>query len=904
MSSPRYWHTATLLPNGKVLVTGGNQPALFSAEIYDPGTGSWTNTGSMSSPRVLHTATLLSNGKVLVTGGFSSSPNGIITLSSAELYDPDTGAWTSIGSLSSARYRHTASLLSNGKVLVAGGWGVGGISPLSSAELYDPHVGIWATTGSMNNTRGNSTATLLTNGKVLVVGGYNAIFSVELYDPVSGTWTATGSLSQGRSDHTTVLLTNGSVLCVGGYNNGNLSTAELYNPVAGTWAATGSLNNARQSPASIVLPNSKVMVVGGYDNGSLSIVELYDRGSLAITLSEAANGTITGNTSPYPANEIATLTAIPSPSYVFIGWTGDANGSANPLSVLMNSHKTIGATFGPDLSDSDGDGLSAYEEAVTYGSNPLLSDSDGDGLTDEWEVGRGSFSIIDGSFTWSQARVDAQARGGDLACFATAARWNRCLEILGANALDNHTGLWIGASDALVEGTWTWVNGEPFTFSEWATTRPRDVAGNNLDYAEVSGGSGAEIGKWYDRSSALIRDGYIIEKRTAYVTDPAKSDTDGDGLSDSTEQTAGTNPVLADTDGDGLSDGQETNLTHTNPKLFDTDDNGTNDAQEDSDTDGLSNLAEINQYGTDPLDDDSDNDGLKDGVEVNYAASFYKLVLGSFTYPQAAADAASKRGRVASFPDASKYSRTAYKARQSTQSYVWIGLSDAASEGVWVWTDGSTTTYNRWLDGEPSGGATENHVVIMQNSTEWADTLETFVAAGYLFERVGLDPLDPDTDADGLSDGQEINTTNSSPVLDDTDGDGLLDGAEVNTLGSNPLLADTDEDGLSDQVEVEVYGSNPSLKDSDGDGFDDLFEVNTGFNPALATSTPDALSSIRTAVEFRFNAANGVSYRIEASTDLNQWDVIEPIIIGQSAVVTRFYSIENQPRRHFRVRRN
>jgi hypothetical protein len=105
-------------------------------------------------------------------------------------------------------------------------------------------------------------------------------------------------------------------------------------------------------------------------------------------------------------------------------------------------------------------------------------------------------------------------------------------------------------------------------------------------------------------------------------------------------------------------------------------------------------------------------------------------------------------------------------------------------------------------------------------------------------------------------------------------------------------------------VEVEIYHSNPALKDSDGDLFDDLFEVNTGFDPALASSTPDALSTIRTAVEFRFNAANGISYRIEASTDLSEWNTIETNIIGQSAVVTRFYSTENMPRRYFRVRRN
>jgi hypothetical protein len=117
-------------------------------------------------------------------------------------------------------------------------------------------------------------------------------------------------------------------------------------------------------------------------------------------------------------------------------------------------------------------------------------------------------------------------------------------------------------------------------------------------------------------------------------------------------------------------------------------------------------------------------------------------------------------------------------------------------------------------------------------------------------------------------------------------------------------LTDNDQDGLTFHDEVVIHGTNPALEDTDEDGFNDGFELSTDFNPKSSTSTPDALSSIRTAVEFRFNAANGVSYRIEASTDLNEWNTIETNIIGQSAVVTRFYSIENQPRRYFRVRRN
>lgn len=335
---------------------------------------------------------------------------------------------------------------------------------------------------------------------------------------------------------------------------------------------------------------------------------------------------------------------------------------------------------------------------------------------------------------------------------------------------------------------------------------------------------------------------------------------------------------LSDVDADGLTAYDELVLTRTNPLLADTDGDGKNDGDSDQDGDGLSNL-----------------------FELNYQGIFFTLVEGSFTQAQAAADAATRRGRLASFRNANDFNRMAGRARKATQGYLWLGLSDAATEGTWLWSDGNAPAYTRWLNGQPDGGTAENHAVLMEATTQWADAVADFVAAGYLFERVGLDPLASDTDGDGLSDGAETNTHQTNPVLDDSDSDGLTDGAEINTHGSSPKLADTDSDGLSDFAEVVTNGTNPAAKDSDGDGFDDLFEINTGFNPTLDSSTPDAISSIRTAVEFRFNAGNGLRYRIEGSTDLQNWETVETDIIGNGGVVTRFYSIENQPKRYFRV---
>jgi N-acetylneuraminic acid mutarotase len=275
MTAVRNRHTATLLPNGKVLCAGGyNGTSLNSAELYDPTSGTWSVTGSMAMARYSHAATLLPNGQVLVAGGITTSGTGTSSpLYSAELYDPAAGTWSAARDMHYYREGFTATLLSNGKVLVAGGVMNGG--SLIGTELYDPAAGPWSATGNMVTSRYNHTATLLGNGKVLVAGGiaYPTVNNAELYDPVAGTWSATGSMSYApRYDHTAALLPNGQVLVAGGYGETHpsksecLNSTERYFPTAGTWTFSGVMATARDHHTETLLPNGKVLVAGGYNN--------------------------------------------------------------------------------------------------------------------------------------------------------------------------------------------------------------------------------------------------------------------------------------------------------------------------------------------------------------------------------------------------------------------------------------------------------------------------------------------------------------------------------------------------------------------------------------------------------------------------------------------------------------
>ena len=246
LNTGRELHTATLLTHGEVLVAGGyGNGNLASTELYDSSEGSWSNIGSLKNARYGHTATLLPNGKVLVAGGATTSGSYLpITLASAELYDPETRTWTLTGFMNVSRWQHTATLLKNGKVLVTGGRNFDHTNTInSSSEIFDPATGKWSPAGEMTTARYLHTATLLANGQVLVAGGSAEtnddivhFSSAELYDPATKKWAATGSMNELRSLPTATKLKNGQVLVVGGGSgtDGNLSSAELYSFIAPT----------------------------------------------------------------------------------------------------------------------------------------------------------------------------------------------------------------------------------------------------------------------------------------------------------------------------------------------------------------------------------------------------------------------------------------------------------------------------------------------------------------------------------------------------------------------------------------------------------------------------------------------------------------------------------------------
>jgi Galactose oxidase, central domain/Kelch motif len=279
MLEPRSGHSATVLPDGRVLIAGGmrrNRDIYRSAELYDPGSGAFKGTGEMHVGRVGQAAVLLRSGKVLIAGGWV----GYGATDSAELYDPFLGTFKVIANLTTNRGRPTATLLADGDVLIAGGGQHEAPGGIVSAEVFRAATHSFQLVGSMHFGRVGHTATLLTDGRVLIAGGRDdqgVTATAEIYDPSTRRFTLTGSMHTARYRHTAGLLPDGQVLIAGGSDErdwrGNLASAEIYDPRTGEFAVAPSLNDPRfKLPAKAVRLSSGQLLIAG---GSRS-TEIYD----------------------------------------------------------------------------------------------------------------------------------------------------------------------------------------------------------------------------------------------------------------------------------------------------------------------------------------------------------------------------------------------------------------------------------------------------------------------------------------------------------------------------------------------------------------------------------------------------------------------------------------------------
>jgi galactose oxidase-like protein len=284
LSVPRAAHTATALPDGRILIAGGfgteTDGDSASTELFDPAKGRFEAGPRLTSPRYGHSATRLADGRVLMAGGFG--PDGTV-LATAELFDPVAGTFAPTGRLRVARADHEAVLLDDGRVVLIGGT-ADDFEVLASAEIFDPHTGAFSPSAAMTVPREGMAATRLPDGRVLVTGGHigrhaqRTIYdSTETYDPATDRFAPAGTMKVARHKHDAILLGDGRVLLIAGSDArddlGLYDSAETYDPTTDAFTAVGRLAHPRYKfrNASVLLPDGRVLAAGG-----ASVPEVFD----------------------------------------------------------------------------------------------------------------------------------------------------------------------------------------------------------------------------------------------------------------------------------------------------------------------------------------------------------------------------------------------------------------------------------------------------------------------------------------------------------------------------------------------------------------------------------------------------------------------------------------------------
>jgi N-acetylneuraminic acid mutarotase len=286
--------TSVTLPDGRFMVIGGSTGAsslnaLSTVYVFDPASGKWSRATGLLQPRAYAVSAVLGDGSVLVAGG---SHNGQ-PIDTAERYFPSSGVWIAAGRLNLPRTHATLTLLRDGRAFIAGGGIEGGPTYYSSAstEIYNPKTNDWTIAAPMAVARALHTATMLSDGEVLIAGGADiwhgdvghVTTSVQIYNPVNGKWRDAAPLAHSLYIHGATGLKDGRVLVAGGWwltENSDPSHAEaqIYDPARNAWTPTGSLNTARAYDMLVTLPDGRVVAIGGVDPKykTLATCELYD----------------------------------------------------------------------------------------------------------------------------------------------------------------------------------------------------------------------------------------------------------------------------------------------------------------------------------------------------------------------------------------------------------------------------------------------------------------------------------------------------------------------------------------------------------------------------------------------------------------------------------------------------
>ena len=478
------------------------------------------------------------------------------------------------------------------------------------------------------------------------------------------------------------------------------------------------------------------------------------------------------------------------------------------------------------------------------------------------QVGLGQntyYHIIKGNFTWAEAKLDAEKKGGHLAVITSQQEQNVINNIVKSAS----TYLWLGGTST--GGEWKWITGENWNYTNWSFNEPSNDGAYLSIWANESV-TNRDLGTWNDSSiqPSSYRNGYLLEMPPVYqivkgnfTWTEAKLDAEkmGGHLATFTDEEEKLN-VYNDLDLNNKTDlkylwvgakkiNNKTEWITGEEFVFSILDPASHDEFIYIDlTRGL-------QF-TDGKDERNYLGYVTIGGYILERPT-YSLIKGNFTWAEAKLDAEKRGGHLATIT--SKAEQNIITAIVSeAQSNAWIGGTDEASEGNWKWITEESWGYQNWDNGEPNGGQDENHLSVWgafggENQANsdlgtWND-FRNYYRMGYVLE---------------------------IPTVIDSDGDGLSDNVELFIHKTNPNRVDTDQDGLSDKDEIIKYSTSPIHKDTDSDGLPDGIEIAEGFDPLVGTEASDGELSIRTAVELEFFTLKSQRYQLQWSVNLNNWN--------------------------------